>query len=237
MSIVSFIREEQFYHFFQPICNLENWGKVGYEVLLRSNKYPNPEYTFQEAQKEKQLYELDSRSIHKAIMTYHSAGLSKKEGFLFLNVFPSTILNQNFLSFLNQITENFVRGQQIVLEISETEIIDDFEVFKDKILSLKQQGILIAVDDIGKGYSNFKSIIELEPDYLKLDRYFAKDLHVSKQKQSVVKNFISYCQENDSSLILEGIENEKDLAIAKVLGISMGQGYILGKPALIKQSV
>lgn len=57
--------------------------KLSYEVLLRSTVYPNPEFTFQEAKRENQLYELDSQSIHKAIFIYQLAGLSKKMDFCF----------------------------------------------------------------------------------------------------------------------------------------------------------
>lgn len=238
MSINTFIKEEQFYHYFQPIYNLSNWTKVGYEGLLRSSLYPNPELTFLEAQKEEQLYELDSRSIHKAIHTYHKAGLRKKDGNLFLNIYPSTILNQKFPSLLNKIiADNYLSSQQIVLEISESELIGEFEDFKIQILELKKQGFLIAIDDIGKGYASFKNIVELEPDYLKLDRYFAKGLHVSKQKQTLISFFLNYCEQYKSQLILEGVECEEEVAAAIALGVSIAQGYAIGKPALLQELV
>jgi EAL domain-containing protein (putative c-di-GMP-specific phosphodiesterase class I) len=238
VSIYTFIREEQFYHYFQPIYHLSNWTKLGYEVLLRSSIYSNPEDTFLEAKKEGQLYELDTQSIQKAIQTYHKAGLRNKDGVLFLNIFPSTILNKKFQSFLNKIiADNYLVSQQIVFEISESEIIDDFENFKIRILELKKQGILIAIDDIGKGYASFKNIVELEPDFLKLDRYFAKDLHLSKHKQTLISFFLSYCEQFNSHLILEGVENEEEIAIAKEVGISLAQGYGIGKPALLQESV
>lgn len=234
MLIKDFIRMEKFYHYFQPIFHLNDWRKIGYEVLLRSEVYPNPEYTFQKAKREKQLYELDSRSIHKAISTYHLAGISKKYGNLFLNVFPSTILNPKFPSFLKEIITKYnINSQHLVLEISESEIIEDFDVFKKQISELRKLGVLIAIDDIGSGYSNFKNIIELEPDYLKLDRYFTKNLHLSNQKQTLITFFLSYCEQYKSQLILEGVENETEIAIAKALGIHIAQGYILGRPALL----
>jgi EAL domain-containing protein (putative c-di-GMP-specific phosphodiesterase class I) len=231
------VKEEDFFHYFQPIYNIKNWVKLGYEVLLRSEAYPNPELTFKQAIKEKQLYELDSRSIHKAIRTYRSAGLSKNDGLLFLNIFPSTILNPNFPSFLKYFTNILQNSQQIVLEISESEMIEDFDTFKERIIELKKNGFLIAIDDFGRGYANFKFMIELEPDYLKLDRYFAKDLHLSKQKQTIVKSFVTYCREYKCNLILEGVETEQDMAMAKLLGIPIAQGFLLGKPGLLKQSV
>lgn len=236
MSIKNFIREEKFYHHFQPIYYINSRKKLGYEALLRSQIHSNPELTFQEAKREKQLYELDSRSIHKAISTYNLAGLSKKNGTLFLNILPSTILNQNFPSFLDQIiTENYLHSQQIVLEISESETVEAFDIFKKQILDLKKQGFLIAIDDIGKGYSNFKNIIELEPQYLKLDRYFAQDLHLSKQKQAIILLLLKYCEQSRGQLILEGIETEEEIEIASALGIPIVQGYLLGKPALLSE--
>ncbi|MFV2051121.1 EAL domain-containing protein, partial [Metabacillus sp. YM-086] len=219
MSIEDFINEEKFFHHFQPIYYLKTGNILGYEVLLRSNMYSNPEYVIQEAIKEKKLYELDSGSIHKAISTYNSAGLSKKDGKLFLNILPSTILNSNFPYFINKIiAENYLSNQEFILEISESENIQDFDTFKTRILELKKQGFFIAIDDIGHGYCNLKTIIELEPDYLKLDRYFSQDLKSSKQKQSLISFFLNYCQEYKSQLILEGLENEMDMEMAKSLG-------------------
>lgn len=212
---------------------------MGYEVLLRSEVYSNPEQAFQAARKRKQLYELDSRSIHKAVRTYQSTGNSQNESQLFLNILPSTILNPMFPSFLDTIIimkDKQLHRQQIVLEISESEIIDDFDYFKTMIVMLKRQGFLIAIDDIGKGYSNLKFIIELKPDYLKLDRYLAHDLHLFDEKQSLILLFADYCKQYQSQLILEGLESESELAIAKSLGVPLAQGYILGEPKLTPTS-
>jgi EAL domain-containing protein (putative c-di-GMP-specific phosphodiesterase class I) len=234
LPIKKFIREENFYHYFQPIYCLKSGDKLGYEVLLRSTVYPNPEYVFQEAKKENWLYELDSRSIHKALLTYQSTGLSKWDGNLFINILPSTILNQRFPSFLKKIvTENYLDTRKIVLEISESEIIEEFDTFVNRLFEIKNQGFLIAIDDIGDGYSHFKTIIELEPDYLKLDRYLSKDLHLSKQKQTVISFYLSYAKQYKCQLILEGIENEMEMETAKELGVPIAQGYFLGRPALL----
>ncbi|MFD1708894.1 EAL domain-containing protein [Siminovitchia sediminis] len=231
MSIKRFIAKEQFYHFFQPIYYLNDGEKLGYEVLLRSRAFPNPEIAFQIAKKENKLFELDSRSIFKAISTYQSSG---KNEILFVNVFPSTISHPGFKAFLNQVdTSNFMSRQQVVFEISEAEPVEDLRSFKKKIAELKKLGYFIAIDDIGKGYSGVKSIIELEPDYLKIDRYFAKNLHTSKEKQMFISYLLQYCEQMECSLILEGIETEEELEMAKSLGVSIAQGYLLGKPALL----
>ncbi|MGM8366733.1 EAL domain-containing protein, partial [Virgibacillus sp. W0181] len=172
MSIKKFIKYKKFCHYFQPIYNLDNRKKVGYEALIRSKNFSNPKHIFQVAKENNQLYELDSQSIYKAILAYHSTELSRKNGYLFLNILPSTILKQELPSFLEQIMlENNLQSQQIVLEISESEIIKDFVSFKKQLRELKIQGFLIAIDDVGKGFSDMQTMIELEADYLKLDRY------------------------------------------------------------------
>lgn len=236
MSISNFIKEEPFYHAFQPIYNIKSWKRIGYEVLLRSDLYKNPEDVFKEAKKENQLFELDSSSIQKAISTYSRLMTeTQQDDRLFLNIYPSTILNQNFLSFINHLYTAFnLDNLRIVFEISESELIDTFDMFKERLFILKEMGCLIAIDDIGRGYSNFKAIIELEPDFLKLDRYFTKDLRSNKQKQSTISFFLDYCNQFNSNLIIEGIETEIDLAVVKTLGIAMAQGYLLGRPEPLK---
>lgn len=231
ISISKLLDEQEFHHNFQPIYNTTNWRTLGYEVLFRSRLYVNPEEAFKEARNEKKLYELDTQSIHKALFTYQEANYKKENGYLFLNVFPSTILNPNFQSFLNKIiTEELLNSQQIVFELSEIEFTNEFSDLAKSIQQLQELGILIAIDDIGKGYSNLQTVIELSPNFLKLDRFFTKELTSSQKKQRWIKHFLDYAEEFESDVILEGLETEIELATAKALGVPYGQGYILGRP-------
>lgn len=230
------IQNENFFHHFQPIYCLRTSNRLGYEVLLRSDVFSNPEDTFHEARKVKRLYELDSRSIHKAVMTYLNVDARNRDELLFINVFPSTILNPSFHSFLKRMMdENPINSQQIVLEISETELIEDVQLLKSKIIAIRKLGFLIAIDDVGKGYSNFQAMIELEPNYLKLDRYFSKDLHLSKRKQEIILFFSQYCKAQNITLVLEGLESESEVSTAKALGIPNAQGYFLGRPNVLEE--
>jgi EAL domain-containing protein (putative c-di-GMP-specific phosphodiesterase class I) len=235
MLFENFIEKEEFYHYYQPIYNLNDWVVIGYEVFLRSNLFTNPEDTFEQARQRKKLYELESRSIHKAIGTYKKA---KKRGKLFINVFPSTLQNEKFQPFIIDIMNNLqVSCQDIVLEILESENVDDYSKIKTSIDTLKKQGFLFAIDDFGKGNSDIKRVLELDTDYIKLDRYFTMDLSKSKEKQFFLNLAIEYCQQFNKNLILEGLELPEDLAFAKFLGINYGQGYALGKPSCLKEIV
>ncbi|PPA69149.1 EAL domain-containing protein [Jeotgalibacillus proteolyticus] len=233
--LTNFIRNELFSHSFQPIIDIQRWKKIGFEGLLRTSHFNNVEDVFKLAIQEKQLYELDSQSIYKAAVTYHSAGFSSKDCYLFLNVFPSTLTNANFLPFVRKISAEYAfLNHQIVFEISESEVIKDFLSFKKQIIQLRSEGFLFAIDDVGKGNSNFKCVIELEPNFIKLDQYFSNSLHKNLKKQDFIKSMIHYTDKHEIKLILEGIETEMDLAMAKYIGITYGQGNIIGSPKSLK---
>lgn len=237
-SIKESLKNEEFFHCFQPIFDTNNWKEIGYESFLRSNTRPNPEIVFLEARKEEQLYELDSWSIYHATRNYEKSGMSKKDGLLFLNIFPSTIVHEQFPSFINKIMSEFtLENQQIVFEVSESEVIFQLDIFKKRVQDLKNQGFLIAVDDMGKDHSCLKLIVETEPDFIKLDRYFAEDLHLSDKKQKIIKLLLTYSEQFDIKIILEGIETPSEMAIAKALGIPYCQGFMLGEPEKLTVSV
>ena len=124
------ILNNDFFHHYQPIFDIQQWKIIGYEGLFRLENFKNPEATFNWAKKEKKLYELDSTSIHKALLTFRNAGYVSRKEMLFLNVFPSTVTNPSFLTLIHQlITEEKVSSQQIIFEINENEVID-FEDLK-----------------------------------------------------------------------------------------------------------
>lgn len=238
LSIKSLIKKGDFYHHFQPIYNINDCSILGYEGLFRSNHHSNPEVTFLEAKKEKQLFALDTQSIQKAIRTYQRAGFTKADGSLFLNIFPSTVLHKSFQLFIEEFLNGVhMENQEIIFEINERENISDIKSLKYNMDELKEKGFKFALDDVGKGYTSVELIVELEPEIIKIDRYFTKNLDTSEEKQMILSFLLHYCEKFNLQLILEGIENEIELAAAKSLGLLFVQGYKLGKPALLTEKV
>ncbi|MDR4886278.1 EAL domain-containing protein [Fredinandcohnia sp. QZ13] len=221
----------EIYHHFQPVFNLTDKKTFGFEALLRTGDNNSPENIFQNAKVNGLLYELDLLSIEKAIVTYSSTGYTIEEGKLFLNILPSTILHDTFLEFIMTIVrKNYLFKQEIILEISESEFVEQYETFRERIYLLKELGFRIAIDDYGKGYSDIKNILELEPHYLKLDRYFSKNLALSSKKQELISFIKNFCEKYGCNIILEGIERKTDLETAYNLGVQYAQGYLLSKP-------
>ncbi|PLT34449.1 EAL domain-containing protein [Bacillus sp. V5-8f] len=222
--------EDHIHHHYQSLWDLREWGIYGYEALLRHEYFENPEHFFSYARKNNCLSTLDTISILQAIESLPFLRDKK----LFVNVFPSTVINHDFLTFIESVKKgnpNIVR--QVVFELNESyaeEEIWHIPQLKNMVERIKNQGFLIAMDDVGKGAASLQKIIEFKPDYIKLDRYFSTELSKNLEKQAMVSFLVNYCKSFGIEVVLEGIETPVDLAMAKVLKVRFGQGYVLERP-------
>ncbi|MFF2447150.1 EAL domain-containing protein [Neobacillus sp. NPDC058068] len=234
MGQISDVLIQNIEHVYQPMWNVDAMSIFGYEALLR---FPdgygdgNIEQVFAAARTDGTLYELDTRSFAQAISRFPLNKLA--EGLLFLNLYPSTLLHPHFPFFMNQLVKTypFVCGR-VVIELNETkeeESCWELPEFKKRILLVKDLGFAIALDDVGTGATGLQKIIEFSPNYIKLDRYFSVGLSSSTEKQQMVALLIQYAQYK-MGVILEGIEEEDDLAAAINIDVPIIQGYLLGKP-------
>ncbi|MCA1030760.1 EAL domain-containing protein [Bacillus timonensis] len=218
----------EFYHLFQPIYHLKNLEILGYEAFLRSTACRNPEEIFNEATRQNLLYETDLSSLNGVFE--HINFVTDNEVLLFLNIYPSTIIDERFPEYIRQAIERFnIPKHRVVFEINESPAEEDLlftATFKERLHFLKEQGFYYALDDIGKWDVSLKKLEELKPNFVKLDQCMMKEKH----KQDVVSVFTDYCKRNDIRLILEGIEKKEDLHLAQSKQIVFGQGYLLGRP-------
>ncbi|WP_078380453.1 EAL domain-containing protein [Sutcliffiella halmapala] len=236
MDLYQIIKNKKVEHLYQPIVKINSGSIYGYEALIRFPEYPELiiEDIFQMARSLNLLFELDTLSIHHALKMF-PFHLTETEH-IFINIFPSTIIHAKFEGFLKRLVCRFpqIKGR-IVFELNEAieeNHLWDVKKLKKKIDTIKECGCFIALDDIGKGAATIQKIVEFKPDYMKLDRYFAEDLSKSKEKQLIISLLVKYCK-GRMGLILEGLEFESDLEIAKHLQVPIGQGYIIGIPGKI----
>jgi len=211
-------------HWLQPIYHLKNNKVIGYEALLRdtSQLQISPIDVFREADKNGHRNILDRISIKTALESFKD-----ESNQIFLNIFPSTLLERNFLSWWDAHASS---STPVILELLENEPVRNWGVLKKVTKELQARGVKIAVDDMGGGYSFFQQWIELDPDFIKLDRYFAENLSVSSRKQKTVRSLVNLLSDT-TEIIIEGIEKKEDLNIAELLGIVYAQGFLLGKPS------
>jgi EAL domain-containing protein (putative c-di-GMP-specific phosphodiesterase class I) len=229
LTIDDVIDQQLFYHHFQPIWDIINWKILGYKILLRSES-KNFEDLVHRSVKNYVLYQLNTASIMRAISLSSKALGSISNKLLFINILPSTITHQSFLDFIEEIIKKTAIYKQIVFEINEFELTTNFDLLYQVITTLRKKGFRIAVDDFWKGSMGLRNMLELEVDFVKFDKYFSQKLSVSPKKQKFIELVHNFCKENNSQVIIEGIEYPSDLAILKILGIPYAQGFLLGKP-------
>ncbi|WP_164667696.1 EAL domain-containing protein [Virgibacillus doumboii] len=224
-------------HVIQPIMNLTNNSVYGYEALLSSREFRNPELLFKYARERHQLIDVDIRSISKFFQTFKAFNPPVKDMKIFINVFPSTIIDSSFTALLQRLELSVdINPGNIVFELNEAEKETNLSKIKNAIEEIKKEGFLTALDDIGKGESSLKSLSEIEPDIVKVDKYFTENLAVSSKKQKTLQLFLNLFG-GDTKVVVEGFESSEDLETARGLGVSFGQGFFLGKPKPIKNYI
>ncbi|MFG3756476.1 EAL domain-containing protein, partial [Klebsiella pneumoniae] len=91
-------------------------------------------------------------------------------------------------------------------------------------------GLQCALDDFGTGNANLNLLIELTPDFIKLDKYFLRDIAKHPAKLDIARTLQQTLKGGATSIIAEGLETEDELGVVRDLGIRFGQGFFLARP-------
>jgi EAL domain-containing protein (putative c-di-GMP-specific phosphodiesterase class I)/CheY-like chemotaxis protein len=156
---------------------------------------------------------------------------------LSLNVHASTLgRSSDFCGWLcSTAAENSIDVQRLTIEIVEHTPVCNKSEFFQTLAALRTAGVRIALDDVGLGHSNFQMMVDVKPDYFKLDRYFVHGCHRDKYRRAVVASVAKLAEELDSSVIAEGIEDPADLEILQDTGITLVQGFLFCRPVRVDQ--
>jgi len=123
----------------------------------------------------------------------------------------------------------------VVFEVTERHPIKDFSLFNRSLKHYRDQGFMVAVDDVGDGFSTIRSIAELRPDYIKIDISLVRGIHKDRVKTALMETLVTFAEKIGSEIIAEGIEDDAELVSLVNSGVHYGQGYFFGKPAYPKQ--
>ena len=216
---------------FQPVFCLASRKVRGYEALSRGpegSALRTPARLFGLAGQIGLLSELELVCRKQAILRFVELSL---DGQLFLNVSPQVLLDDHHprgetMQLLEQIG---LSASWVVIELTEHQQVDA-AVLKQAIEHYRGVGFTIAIDDFGAGYSGLQQWSELQPDIVKVDRYFVHDCHLDVVKQEFLKFILSLASVTGAEVIAEGIEHPDELAVLLSLGFSLTQGYLLQKP-------
>ena len=126
--------------------------------------------------------------------------------------------------------ETGLAPEKLVLEITETAMISDFDLVLTRLKDLRAAKIRVAVDDFGSGYSSLNYIRRLPIDLLKIDRAFIADIGESEEVAALTETILGLARIIGVTVVAEGIETEAQLAEVTRLGCDLGQGYLFLRP-------
>ncbi|MEJ6077692.1 EAL domain-containing protein [Vibrio sp. 1-Bac 57] len=118
----------------------------------------------------------------------------------------------------------------IIVEITENLLMESEENIRYQLTLLRDQGVSIAIDDFGVGYSSLSYLQKMDVDILKIDKSFVDDLETESNSRDLCKVMIMLAQQLNIQVVAEGIENEQQKQYLLEAGCQFGQGYLFSKP-------
>ena len=123
-----------------------------------------------------------------------------------------------------------VPPRQLVLEITESVLLDAEDRLAGDLATLQEMGCVIALDDFGRGYSSLAYLARLPVDVLKMDREFIAGIETDRRSAALVAGIIDLGRALEMDMLAEGVESAGQLAVLQGMGIRFVQGYLVGRP-------
>lgn len=227
------IQQQLFTTYSQPIMHLASNEIYGYEFLLRplaDGPDFKPYELFQMAERSGLQALLDGKARIASIQNSADAvppGVKR-----FINFLPSSIYDPKhcLATTFRAAAEAGVDPQDLVFEVVETEEITDIDHLKNILAAYQEQGMKVALDDLGAGHSTLSVLKELRPDYVKIDRKIVSFCDEDAEKQHMIKQIVQVAKEIGAIVLAEGIERKEEADLALHYGVQLAQGYYFGKP-------
>lgn len=206
----------------QPIVRLDDRVVIGYEALARVTSTPvhAPDWWLAGAEATGRRAQLEMRFLESAARL----GTPPGETLLFVNASPFTLADPALLALRPSLPE------RLVLEITEQAAVEDYTTLKGELEPWLNSRVRFAIDDTGAGYSSLRHVVELAPDFLKLDRTLVHDIDRDGHRNALVRALVAFAREVGTSVIAEGIETPAELAALTAAEVPLGQGNLLGRP-------
>ena len=215
--------------FYQPIVN-NNTGKIiKYETLVRllDDNRIIPPNEFLPVVKTTKLYpEITKTVLKKACEKFKDVDKQFS-----INLSINDIEDKNVVNYIEDTIKKYKVDGKIIFEILETEGINNYGKVENFIENMKKFNVQFAIDDFGSGYSNFKHILSLDIDYIKIDGSLIKDIVVNDKNKIIVETIVSFAKKMGAKTIAEYVSSEDIYKEVKRLGIDCSQGFYLGKPS------
>lgn len=217
--------------YFQPIVRLDTLQVIGFEALARWQS-PTlgpvaPDQFIPMAERTGLIHRITVKLFTKAILQLKQ--LPDDLGLSF-NLSANDLTSfETVVALLNVIRDMRVQPARITFELTETSVLRSFEAAENAMRMLRAAGVKLALDDFGTGYSSLSYLHRLPIDKVKIDRSFVAGMDGATGR-GVIASILALCLSMDLECVVEGIEDEQQLALLRKFSCEQGQGYLFARP-------
>jgi diguanylate cyclase (GGDEF)-like protein len=218
---------------YQPIVDLRDGRVLGFEGLIRpapGTPFSNPGQLFGAAAAGGRLVELDLACFE--VVAAGAADISPEQ-VVTINLSPRTLEVQDFTSaWLLQLLARYrLSAGRVIVELTEREPITDLDRLRRNVAALQHAGVRIAADDVGAGNSGLRLLSQVRFDIVKIDLSLVQEGTQHDSSRNVLRSLKDLADRQGAVAIAEGLETAEQLRALRELGITTGQGYLLGRPS------
>ncbi len=232
------LEKNEFTMHYQPYFDCQSRELKGFEALIRWNSprfgLVSPAMFIPFLEETGMIIEVGKwiiKTVCAQINKWINEGYDKQLVPVYINLSLAQFMQKDLLDFIEKIiSETDIKPEYLGFEITESFFMQDVEYTRKTLENLRQKGISVNVDDFGTGYSSLSSLWKLPFNNLKIDRSFIKDLTVNPDNTAIVIAIISLAHNLNIKTIAEGVENEVQWQILRILKCDMVQGYYFSKP-------
>ncbi len=229
LKIKDALEDDRITCYYQPIVNNTTGLIEKYESLVRLVDEDGkiiPPYAFLDiAKKSKQYIDITKRVIKHSFERFNGQEVSFS-----INFTLEDILSEDLNHYLHRMLDKYDVKGRLVIELVESEGIENYEQVIRFISEAKHCGCAIAIDDFGTGYSNFEYLLRLKPDFIKIDGSMIRTINENASSMEVVRTIIDFAQRTGIKTIGEFVCDESVSNTVVALGIDYSQGYFHGEP-------
>jgi EAL domain-containing protein (putative c-di-GMP-specific phosphodiesterase class I) len=228
------LAEDRFVLYAQPIVDVQSGHTVQHELLLRmvdlDGSIIAPGAFLPAAEAYGLIVDIDRWVMHEAI------GLAAQGHAVELNLSARSTAAPGLIDdFRKELERTGADPSLIVVELTETAVLEDEEAAALFIEGIGALGCQLALDDFGTGYSGFRYLKSLPVDLLKIDIEFVRDLPTNEASQHVVKAVVSLARDFDQRTVAEGVEDLETMCMLSDFGVDYAQGYAIAKPMPVQE--
>lgn len=232
LQVAEVIARGQLHPVYQPIVELATGRILGVEGLIRPAApapFADPGALFAAAARSGHTVSLDLTCFETIV---RGARLLDPDKFLSVNLSPVTIEAPEFSApVLQSILSRFAfAASRVVLELTEREEIKDVAKVRSRLEACRRAGMRLAADDVGAGNAGLRLLSEMQFDVIKVDLELVRRSSASATSSAVIESVVSLASRTHALVIGEGVEEDPQIAQLAALGITAGQGYLLGRP-------